>query len=88
MTRQTWLGRLVAALTPTPPVYVVWYREPRREQGWRSYLLLDEENGSIYIREADKATTWPSASEAARHVPCYDGSSGIESRTGVEVRRG
>lgn len=63
--------------------YISWYKDPR--SGRLSYLAYSEDSGFYYVPKREDAHWFDTEAEAKDRTPVYDGSSGIEERTGVEI---
>ncbi|SKB63295.1 hypothetical protein [Sphingopyxis flava] len=86
-----WLAGLIRRLAePAPSVkFISWYQEPRAYRP-RTFLCYNEGSdhspsmrGYWYSPDQGLAKRFDTREEAEAVTPCYDGSGGIEKRTGV-----
>jgi hypothetical protein len=76
-----WLANLFKRSAPKR--YISWYQQPRLDQP-REYLArAPDEDEYFYTRDQAAAHRFDTAEEARQPTPTYDGSSGIEERTGI-----
>lgn len=67
--------------------WLAWYKEPLSlRHNWLAKETGDDDPyGWYYTKRREEAYRFSSAQAAKDRLPCYDGSSKIEERTGVEM---
>lgn len=68
--------------------WLAWYKEPLalRHNYWLAKETGDDDPyGWYYTKRREEAYRFSSAQAAKDRLPCYDGSSKIEERTGIEI---